>query len=184
MSDDLIDWLQTLMRAERAGARVMLDSLRQADEAVARHRLERLHQGEAESCRRLRRCLERLGATPDTGVGDFHASAMAIDDLELRFDFIGRGQRWVAGRSRSACRKSMSPGCAKSWRRCCGYTNERRSGLRPRSVRCRSGQTRSWAKPSRTESAPARDVASAEGGRAESSHNWPAMAGPCPDVVR
>ncbi len=96
MSDELIDWLQTLMRAERAGARVMLDSLRQAEELVARNRLEHLHQGEAESCRRLRRCLERLGVTPDTGVGDFHASAMAIDDLELRFDFIGRGQRWVA----------------------------------------------------------------------------------------
>jgi nitronate monooxygenase len=96
MSDDLIPWLQTLMRAERAGARVMLDSLRQTDEPIVRRRLERLHEGEAESCRRLRRCLERLGAEPEGGVGDFHASAMAIDDLELRFDFIGRGQRWVA----------------------------------------------------------------------------------------
>lgn len=96
MHDDLIPWLQTLMRAERAGARVMLDSLRQTDDPVVRHRLERLHEGEAESCRRLRRCLERLGVTPDRGVGDFHASAMAIDSLELRFDFIGRGQRWVA----------------------------------------------------------------------------------------
>ena len=96
MSDDLIPWLQTLMRAERAGARVMLDSLRQTDEPVVRLRLERLHEGEAESCRRLRRCLERLGATPDNGVGDFHASAMAIEDLELRFDFIGRGQHWIA----------------------------------------------------------------------------------------
>jgi len=96
MSDDLIPWLQTLMRAERAGARVMLDSLRQTDEPIVRRRLERLHEGEAESCRRLRRCLERLGAAPDSGVGDFHASAMAIEDLELRFDFIGRGQRWVA----------------------------------------------------------------------------------------
>ncbi|PJI50397.1 MAG: dioxygenase [Pseudomonas sp.] len=96
MSDDLIHWLQTLMRAERAGARVMLDSLRQTDEPIVRQRLERLHEGEAESCRRLRRCLEHLGAKPDGGVGDFHASAMAIEDLELRFDFIGRGQRWVA----------------------------------------------------------------------------------------
>lgn len=94
--NDLIDWLQTLMRAERAGARVMLDSLRQTDEPLVRRRLEHLHQGETESCRRLRTCLERLGATPDSGIGDFHASAMLIDDLELRFDFIGRGQRWVA----------------------------------------------------------------------------------------
>lgn len=93
---DLIDWLQTLMRAERAGARVMLDSLRQTDEPATRQRLEQLHQGEAESCRYLRTCLERLGAQPDSGIGDFHARAMAIDDLAQRFDFIARGQRWVA----------------------------------------------------------------------------------------
>lgn len=93
---DLVEWMQTLMRAERAGARVMLDSLRQSDEPAVLRRLEQLHLGEAESCRRLRVCLERLGALPDRGIGEFHASAMAIEDLELRFDFIARGQRWVA----------------------------------------------------------------------------------------
>ncbi|WP_207882927.1 DUF892 family protein [Pseudomonas sp. 30_B] len=106
---DLIDWLQTLMRAERAGARVMLDSLRQTDEPAVRQRLEHLHQGEAESCRRLRTCLERLGARPDSGIGDFHASAMAIDDLALRFDFIGRGQRWVARQIRQRLPEIEAP---------------------------------------------------------------------------
>lgn len=49
MSDGLISWLQTLMRAERAVARAMLDSLRQTDEPIVRRRLEHLHEGEAES---------------------------------------------------------------------------------------------------------------------------------------
>ncbi|AGI24735.1 dioxygenase [Pseudomonas sp. ATCC 13867] len=106
---DLVDWLQTLMRAERAGARVMLDSLRQTDEPAVRRRLELLHQGEADSCRHLRACLERLGVQPDTGIGDFHASAMAIEDLELRFDFIGRGQRWVARQIRQRLPEIEAP---------------------------------------------------------------------------
>jgi len=95
-SDDLVDWLRLLMRAERAGARLMLDSARQTDDPVLLQRLERLHDGEAQSCQRLRHCLERLGAKPGAGVGEFYAKAMAIPDLHERLQFIARGQRWVA----------------------------------------------------------------------------------------
>lgn len=45
MADDLIFCLQTLMRAERAGARVMLDNLWQTDEPEVRQRLGRLLEG-------------------------------------------------------------------------------------------------------------------------------------------
>jgi len=96
LADDLVDWLRMLMRAERAGARLMLDSARQTQDPVLLQRLERLHHGEAESCRRLRNCLERLDAKPGEGMGEFHAKAMAIADLHERLQFIARGQRWVA----------------------------------------------------------------------------------------
>ncbi|MFV3380370.1 DUF892 family protein [Pseudomonas sp. NY15354] len=95
-ADDLIDWLRMLMRAERAGARLMLDSACQTRDPALLQRLEQLHHGEAESCRRLRNCLERLDAKPGAGMGDFHAKAMAIADLHERLQFIARGQRWVA----------------------------------------------------------------------------------------
>jgi nitronate monooxygenase len=95
-ADDLIDWLRMLMRAERAGARLMLDSARETDDPALLLRLEQLHHGEAESCRRLRHCLERLGAKPGAGMGEFHAKAMAISNLQERLLFIARGQRWVA----------------------------------------------------------------------------------------
>ena len=93
---DLIDWLRMLMRAERAGARLMLDSARETDDPALLQRLEQLHHGEAESCRRLRHCLERLDAKPGGGIGEFYAKAMTISDLPQRLQFIARGQRWVA----------------------------------------------------------------------------------------
>ncbi|MNH42552.1 hypothetical protein D3C79_1042740 [compost metagenome] len=55
-----------------------------------------MHYGEAESCRRLRHCLERLDAKPGAGIGEFYAKAMAIADLHERLQFIARGQHWVA----------------------------------------------------------------------------------------
>ncbi|MFZ5957810.1 nitronate monooxygenase [Pseudomonas knackmussii] len=94
----LIEWLQQLMCAERAGARLMLDSARQTDDPQLLRHLDELHRGEAQSCRLLRASLQRLGAEPSREIGDFHARAMAIDDLHERLRFIARGQRWVARR--------------------------------------------------------------------------------------
>lgn len=94
--DELIDWLRMLMRAERAGARLMLDSARETNDPALLRRLEHLHHGETESCRRLRNCLERLEAKPGGGIGEFYGKAMAIADLHERLQFIARGQRWVA----------------------------------------------------------------------------------------
>ncbi|MBH3434312.1 nitronate monooxygenase [Pseudomonas citronellolis] len=95
---DLVDWLQELLSAERAGARVMLDSARQTEDPRLLERLHALHQGEAESCRRLRRSLQRLGAEPGRELGAFHAKAMAIEEMAERLRFVARGQRWVARR--------------------------------------------------------------------------------------
>lgn len=95
-ADDLIDWLRMLMRAERAGARLMLDSARETDDPAMLARLEQLHHGEAESCRRLHHCLVRLDAKPGAGMGEFYGKAMAIADLQARLQFIARGQHWVA----------------------------------------------------------------------------------------
>lgn len=92
----LIEWLQELLRAERAGARLMLDSARQTLDPTLLQRLRELHRDEAESCRRLRLCLLGLGAEPGHEVGDFYQKAMAIDDLTERLRLIARGQRWVA----------------------------------------------------------------------------------------
>lgn len=96
--NDLIDWLQMLLEAERAGALIMVDSLKEARDEALILQLEALHVSEAASCQRLRRSLKRLGAVPSKKVSDFHAKTMIIADMDERLMFIARGQRWVAKR--------------------------------------------------------------------------------------
>lgn len=105
-SIDLGAALLELLAAERAGARVATESLRQAVDPRHRVLLERIRVGEAESCRRLIACLEHLGLAPASTVGDFHGKAMAIGNLDERLAFVDRGQRWVIRRI-----TAMLPGC-------------------------------------------------------------------------
>ncbi len=92
---ELADALNELLSAERAGARVAAFSLKQAGEERQRLLLEEIHRGEADSCRRLRRCLLHLGAEPTRAFGAFYEKCMAIADLDERLAFVDRGQRWV-----------------------------------------------------------------------------------------
>lgn len=93
-------FLRELMAAERAGARVAATSLHQTTDKKYQEILKNLHQGEAESCRRLRDCHHYFNIEPDHKIGDFYQKAMAINDLDRRLDFIARGQRWVERRIR------------------------------------------------------------------------------------
>lgn len=92
---ELADALNELLSAERAGARVAAFSLKQAGEERQRRLLEEIHRGEADSCRRLRRCLLHLGAEPTRAFGAFYEKCMAIADLDERLALVDRGQRWV-----------------------------------------------------------------------------------------
>lgn len=103
----LIDALQELLAAERAGARVASQSLHQAQEPAQRVLLARIRDGEADSCRRLIACLEHLGVEPGHQVGAFHDRAMAIADMSERLAFVDRGQRWVIRRI-----ATLLPDCA------------------------------------------------------------------------
>lgn len=94
----MITALQELLAAERAGARVAVASLREAQDAAHRTLLEQIREGEADSCRRLIACLQHFGAEPTQQIGAFHDKAMAITDLSERLTFVDRGQRWVIRR--------------------------------------------------------------------------------------
>lgn len=102
----LVDALQELLAAERAGTRVAMSSLGETQDAGQRHLLEQIRLGEADSCRRLNLSLQKLGAVPTRQVGDFHDRAMAIVDLAERLVFVDRGQRWVIRRI-----QALLPGC-------------------------------------------------------------------------
>ena len=95
---DIIEFLNELLEAERAGARVALESARQAGAGPLADLLQDIRHDEARWCAMLLKQIERLGGTASPRMGAFHAKAMAIEEMAERLRFIARGQRWVARR--------------------------------------------------------------------------------------
>jgi len=89
--------LQVLLEAERAGARIAKESTEEARQSDPSKidGLEHLLGEETHCCRVLIDCLEHIGETPGSGIGDFYDKCMAIDDLDDRLALVDKGQRWV-----------------------------------------------------------------------------------------
>ena len=96
--DDLITALNELLEAERAGARVTLETANQ----IIGHDLAPLvidiQHDEVRWCKMLLGVIRSLGASPSTATGGFYEKAIAIEDLKERLLFINRGQGWVVRR--------------------------------------------------------------------------------------
>ncbi|MGK9064699.1 DUF6306 domain-containing protein [Stutzerimonas chloritidismutans] len=91
----LVEALDELLSAERAGALVASASLDEATSDVQRSVLAQVHRGEADSCRRLRNCLQLLDVEPGHERGAFYEKCMAIPDIGERLALVDRGQKWV-----------------------------------------------------------------------------------------
>lgn len=96
----LVALLDELLEAERAGARVTLESARAATDAPTAALLMAIHRDEARWCAMLLRHIKAAGRAPSTKVGAFYGKAMAIDDLGERIVFLNRGQGWVVRKLR------------------------------------------------------------------------------------
>ncbi len=93
--------LNELLEAERAGARVTLETARALPGGDAlRALVDAIHDDEVRWCGMLLRALRSLDAQPSTRTGDFYGRAMAIEDVRERLAFLNRGQGWVARRVR------------------------------------------------------------------------------------
>jgi hypothetical protein len=99
-SVEIIDFLNELLEAERAGARVALDSAREATPGPLTGLLQDIRHDEARWCAMLLGQISRIGGEPSPRMGAFHAKAMAIEDLRERLVFLNRGQGWVVRRLR------------------------------------------------------------------------------------
>ncbi|OJV34233.1 MAG: hypothetical protein BGO24_13860 [Sphingomonas sp. 67-36] len=93
--DDLLASLNELLEAERAGARVALDALKDAVSPEAEHLLRDVRADESRWCARLSHHIARLEGQPSRQTGAFHGKAMAIADPVARLAFLNRGQAWV-----------------------------------------------------------------------------------------
>jgi len=96
--DELVAALNELLEAERAGARVTLETANQ----VKGHNLAPLvidiQRDEVRWCKMLMEVIRSLGALPSTATGSFYQKAISIEDLKERLLFVNRGQGWVVRR--------------------------------------------------------------------------------------
>lgn len=98
--EELIGFLNELLEAERAGARVALESAKEAGTGAIAELLTAIQQDEVRWCGMLLGHLKAIGGTPSTKVGAFYGKAMAIADLVERIAFLNRGQGWVVRKLR------------------------------------------------------------------------------------
>lgn len=92
--------LNELLEAERAGARVTLESARTAGTSDLAELLRAIQRDEARWCAMLTGHIKSLGEKPTGETGAFYDKAMAIAGLHERILFLNRGQGWVARKLR------------------------------------------------------------------------------------
>jgi Domain of unknown function (DUF6306) len=97
---ELAAFLNELLEAERAGARVTLKSAREAGTGRIAELMQAIQRDEVRWCAMLIGHLKALGKTPSVKVGAFYEKAMAIADLGDRVAFLNRGQGWVVRKLR------------------------------------------------------------------------------------
>jgi hypothetical protein len=98
--DVLVTFLNELLEAEHAGARVTLESARAAGSGPIAELMRSIRRDEAHWCAMLADHLKALGEAPSPKVGAFYGKAMAIADLSDRITFLNRGQGWVVRKLR------------------------------------------------------------------------------------
>lgn len=97
---ELVATLNELLEAERAGARVTLETARQARHPAIVQLMQHIQDDEARWCAMLLRQIRALGGAASPRMGAFYEKAMAIDDIAERIVFLNRGQGWVVRKLR------------------------------------------------------------------------------------
>lgn len=96
--DELVAFLNTLLEAERAGARICQHTSHEARDAgnqTLAGLMAAVRDDEARWCAVLTKAIRDLGGEPSTATGAFFEKAAAIADLPERVKLINRGQGWV-----------------------------------------------------------------------------------------
>lgn len=96
--DEVLVALNELLEAERAGARVTMETARDMPPCALTALVQDVHKDEVRWCSMLMRTIQALEGTPSGATGAFWGKAMAIPDLEQRLSFLNRGQAWVVRR--------------------------------------------------------------------------------------
>ncbi|WP_150293763.1 DUF6306 domain-containing protein [Sphingobium estronivorans] len=96
--DEILAALNELLEAEKAGARVALNSSKSTSPTGYAPLMQDVRKDEAHWCAMLTRHIQRIGGVPSSATGAFLGKAMAIADPLERLAFLNRGQAWVVKR--------------------------------------------------------------------------------------
>ena len=111
--DELLALLNTLLEAERAGAKVLAAFLDDYEaQSDAWRKLRDVQRDEAQNCAILMGLIRGLGARPSDRTGDFVGKALAVEGNAARLAFLNRGQGWVAREIRQALPR-IGPGTVR-----------------------------------------------------------------------
>ena len=93
--EELLAALNELLEAERAGARVAMETGREISAADLAALVADIHKDEVHWCGMLMRQIKTLEGEASSTTGAFWGKAMAIPDVGDRLLFLNRGQAWV-----------------------------------------------------------------------------------------
>jgi hypothetical protein len=93
---EIVERLNRLLEAERAGAKV-LTALRRDHPDIA-GALAGVHRDEARYAALLTKLVRGLGGEPSRKTGDFVGKVLALEGAKPRLELLNRGQGWVAKR--------------------------------------------------------------------------------------
>jgi nitronate monooxygenase len=102
---EIFDLLLQLLHAERAGAKVCMQSIQEAPSDEYRQILLDIHRDESNSCAGLLNSIKIIGATADHRVGDFAKKCLIISNFNDRLQYLNRGQQWVVRKIEDAITK-------------------------------------------------------------------------------
>ena len=96
-AEELVELLNALLEAERAGAKVIAAFMNEYErDTPAWRQLAAVQRDEANNCAILIDLIRRVNATPSAATGSFLGKALAVEGKAARLQFLNRGQEWVA----------------------------------------------------------------------------------------
>ncbi len=110
--DELLNFLNEMLEAERAGAKTLLQIARDSKRSGVASLAQAVHHDEARWCAMLTRAIRDLNGDPSLKTGQFYEKVMALSGETERLALINRGQGWVVKKLREALPKIADAGLA------------------------------------------------------------------------
>ena len=95
MDPEIVEFLNALGEAERAGGRVLHALEQEASSLELKELLRKTAHDEGYYAGQIGAHIRRLGSDPSTRTGDFVEKVAALKDLKSKIELLNCGQRWV-----------------------------------------------------------------------------------------